>query len=181
MLSPRDHRKIAHRRRSGVSIRQQHARDFGGRNRFAEQKSLKFIALEAPQNLQLRYGFDSLRDDLQIQRMPQRDDGLDDRDVVRIFGYVSHERTVDFHAIDREALQIGERRMSRSEIVDRQGDPVILDLLEQLQRLARTRHDDALGNFKFQQLRIAARLLQYLIQIVDQPRIGKLLGRQVDG
>ena len=35
MLSPRDHRKVVHRRRSGVGIRRQHACDFGERNRFA--------------------------------------------------------------------------------------------------------------------------------------------------
>ena len=60
------------------------------------------------QKVQLRLGLHPLRDDPQVQRVGQTDDGRDDLGVITVMGEVLDEGLVDLQLVEGEMLQIGE-------------------------------------------------------------------------
>ena len=66
--------------------------------------------------------FDTLRDNLEAERMPERDDLLDDAPVRLVREHVHHEGLVDLDLVGRDLLQVSERGIAGAEIVDRDAD-----------------------------------------------------------
>src|SRR5438105_13776999 len=67
-------------------LREQSLDVFRG-NRPAEQKALRLVTAQQPQQLRLLLGLDALGHHLEAQRLRKRDHGADDARVVRILGH----------------------------------------------------------------------------------------------
>src|SRR5690606_25122303 len=91
----------------------------GGR-RPPEEVPLPHLAPELLEAARLLLQLDSLRDRLQLQRAAERDDRAHQRWLDALVSHVVDERLVDLEDVDREALQVAERRVARPEVVDRQ-------------------------------------------------------------
>src|SRR3954451_7988971 len=81
----------------------------------AEEVALRHRAAELAQDVGLRLALDPLGDDAEPERGGHRDDGGDDRRVLRAAPEVGHERAVDLDRVDGEVLQVLEGRVARPE------------------------------------------------------------------
>ena len=66
----------------------------------------------------LRIGLDALGDNTKIESASERDDGSYDRRLFGIRLRTVDERTIDLEPLDGKRLQIRERRIAGSEVVD---------------------------------------------------------------
>jgi len=86
--------------------------------RWAEQEALHFVALQGIQKIKLLLRLDTFRDDLQSHVMCHGYDGADDRRIIRVRGDVTDKGTVDLDGVDREALQMAQRRVAGTKVID---------------------------------------------------------------
>ena len=61
--------------------------------------------------------------------MRHRDDGANDGFVVRVDADIANEGRVDLDRVHRQLLQVGKRRVAGAEIIDRQAQAHIAELL----------------------------------------------------
>ncbi len=128
----------------------------------------------------LGVGLDALGDGLQVQRARHLDDGLHDGAVVGVGVDVAHEGLVDLERVQREALEVAQRRVAGAEVVQRQPHAL---------RVQRVHHrdggrrvgGDALGQLELEVLRRQAGVAQRARHDVGQADVAELHGRQVDG
>ena len=112
--------------------------------------------------------------------MRQRDDGARDR---RRFGAgvaFHDEGTVDLERVDREALQVGERGVAGTEVVDRDGDAHRLQFVQHGERPLHIAHQHAFGDFQFE---IGRRQPGFIEHRTDQRRqiaFAEQAGRNID-
>jgi len=81
--------------------------------------SLRQVAAERPQTVQLLLGLDPLGHDLEPQAVGQRDGAGDDRRVAVVVSEAGDERAVDLEHVQGKIVQIAERRITGAEIVNR--------------------------------------------------------------
>ena len=81
-------------------------RELCGGQGAAEQVALPELTAQTGKEASLRFGLDTLGNDLQAQRTTHRDDRLDQCHILGIIRNASDKRLVDFQGIDGEALQI---------------------------------------------------------------------------
>ncbi len=72
---------------------------------------------------------DALGDDLEAKRMSEADDGADDVALGAVLGHAGHERTIELDRIERKRLQVIERRVASTEVVEQDAHAEILELL----------------------------------------------------
>src|SRR5665647_3910533 len=87
------------------------------RQGFAEEIALHHVAAFVGEEAELLLGFHALGDDRHLQAMAEPDDGPDDRGRLRVAAEIDDEGAVDLDLVERESLQIGERRIAAAEIV----------------------------------------------------------------
>src|SRR5882724_11248714 len=87
------------------------------RQRMAKQIALIEMAALASEEISLRLDFHPFSDDRQAQTLGQGDDKLCNGGVVGIGEDVSDETLVYFQLVQRQSLQIGERRIARAKII----------------------------------------------------------------
>jgi len=78
---------------------------------------------------------DQVGHDLEPQAVSEGDGRADDRRVVGIVDHPEHERHVDLDLVDRKLLQVRERRVAGSEVVDRDLDPEGADRMQACEHL----------------------------------------------
>ena len=98
----------------------QQLRELLGRHRGAQIEPLRRVATDALEERELRLVLDALGDDAEPQDPRHRDDGFDDRSRRVVGQHLRDERAVDLDRVDREALQIAQRRVASAEIVERE-------------------------------------------------------------
>ena len=86
--------------------------------RFREQITLTVLALQRSQLIQLLLTFDTFSHNLHSEIARERNDRLDDLKVLIGIINAGDERTIDLQRVDREPVQITQRRVSSAEIVD---------------------------------------------------------------
>ena len=92
----------------------------------------------SPPGSQGSAGFSTrLRDGRDSHHVADLVDRLDHGAVDRIVRDVAHERAVDLQVIDRQMLEIAERRHAAAEIVERKAATERLQLADQMRRLGR--------------------------------------------
>ena len=87
-----------------------------------EEEALAALAAQFAQQLELVAALDALGDDLEMQRVGQLDDLLDDDAICGTAGQVAEEGAIDLELADRQPAQHVERRPPGTEVVDRQTD-----------------------------------------------------------
>src|SRR5438105_913671 len=120
------------------------------RRRPADVEALNQVAAVVAQQLQRLFVLDPLGHDAQPQVVTKVDGRLHDGRAVPVGRHVRHERLVDLDLTDRQALQVGQGRVARAEVID--GD-LDADSMQSLQGFLRLDGDDgALGDLQAEQL-----------------------------
>ena len=103
------------------------------RHRLGEQEALDRRAAVGAKLHQLRGFLDALGGGLDVERMGELGDRADDRARAVAGQQVLDEAAVDLELVEREALQIAERRIAGAEIVERDADAERAQRVEQPQ------------------------------------------------
>ena len=92
----------------------------------------------------------------------------------------AHERLVDLDRVEREALQVGERRMAGAEIVEREADAELAHARQHLRGIFGVLHHQRLGQFELERAARDRRARQHGAQVLDQVVAQQLARRDVD-
>ena len=106
-----------------------------------------------------------------------------DRRVFRIVFDPLDERQVDLDDVDREVAQVLERGEAGPEVVERDADALLMQLVEQGSGSVRGRafdDDRGLGDLQADRQRLEAGGLERAAHGVDDPRVGELHRPEVD-
>src|SRR6185312_16192309 len=117
---------------------------------------------------------------LQEQTLSQRDDRAGDGGVGGIGPDVAYEGLVDLQLVDWKAREIGQARITRSEIVDRKLQSHVVQSAEQAHSLLGLLHQQRLGDLQCQIARLEAGALQCFRNRLRQGASAELLSRQID-
>ena len=112
--------------------------------------------------------------------MRKVDDGDGDRGVVRVADRVADEFAVDLDFVEREALEVGEARITGAEIVHRQAHAEELELVQGFDGFPGVAHQQRFGQFQREQGGLDAALPQHLSHHVGQVLALELAGGEVD-
>src|SRR6266446_2486590 len=124
-------------------------------------------------------GFDALGDHGQIEALAHGDDRLGDRLVLEVLRKVADKGAVHLERVDREALEVRERRVADSEVVDGEPHAHLLDFGEHPARALGVLDHHALGELELEQFRPQPGALQRGRDILDQILVGELARREV--
>jgi hypothetical protein len=131
--------------------------------------------------LLLSNALDPLSHELKPERFPQADNSLEEREIRRAAIDLGGEAAVDLHDVDRESLQIGERRVARPEVVQRELDTPVLQHDELLLRALAARNEHALRQLEREEVWRQVSALQSILDVLDELRVLELPGGDVDG
>ena len=111
----------------------------GGR-RSGEQVALAEVASELAQLRELPVGLDALGDGDEAERVGEAHEVGGDGRVLRVVLDALDEGQVDLDDVDREAAEVLERREPGAEVVERDADAVVVQLLRARRARARRAH-----------------------------------------
>ncbi len=125
------------------------------RQRLRHEEALAEIAAELAQGRQVLLALDAFGDHRETEVVREIDGRADDHQIVVVVDHVNHEGLVDLELVQRQPLQVRERRIAGAEIVDRQADAEIVQAIEVALGAVGIEHHGALGQLEGEQ---AARL-----------------------
>src|SRR5215470_16561017 len=133
-------------------VSSQQCRELAARYRPVENVALHLVTGVIAQESFLVRALDAFGDDRQVQALAHGDDRLSDGLVLAVLDEVANEGAVHLQGVDREALDLCERGVADSEVVD--GDPhtQLLNGGKQLDRPLRILHHQALRQLDLEQL-----------------------------
>ena len=120
-----------------------------------------------PQLVALLFGFDPFGNDLQVQGSAQLYERLNDGPGLGRHDQARDEGLVDLQHVDRELLEVGERREPGPEIVDRQSRPGLPEPQQAGDRVVRTAHQRGLRQLEYEPRRIEVTRRQGMLDVVD--------------
>ncbi len=118
--------------------------------------------------------------DGQPQRVGEIDHVRNDRRRRFVRRHVTHEGAVDFHRVDRESLQVDQRRLAGAEVVDGDADADLLQLAHGIHRHLDVLHGHRLGNLEFDPGGIAGVLPHDAVDHPGEAELLELWRRDVD-
>jgi hypothetical protein len=83
--------------------------------------------------------------------------------------------------MSREALEIAERGVPRSEVVERDPDPQLFEVIERANARLGAEHGAALRDLELEESRGQLGLFEYLLDAADEIRLLQLGHRQIHG
>ena len=92
--------------------------------------------------------------------MAEGDDRAGDGGIVGAAGDVADEAAVDLELVNRQLLEVAERRIAGAEVVDGQADALLLEQAEGLDGTLGVLHDKGLGDLQFEIIRAESADLQ---------------------
>ena len=98
--------------------------------------TLDLVDFVFAQQLQLFVVLDTLGDDLHAHGMRHRHQRLDDFLVAFVAADIADEAAIDLEAVDRQRLEVAQRRITGTEIVDRDVQTARMQTLQRLDRMA---------------------------------------------
>ena len=128
----------------------------------------------------LLFVLDALGDRFEAERFAEHHHGARELRALVLLGQPADERAVDLQDVDREAVQVGKRRIAHAEIVDREPHAERLELAEALQVDLGVVHDRALGQLDHQVARVEARDVERVAHVGDQVRVLQVAAGDVD-
>ena len=114
--------------------------------------------------------FHTFGDHPQPQTLRQRHNGAGDGRIVRVDQDVAHKGLVDFQLVQRQPLEVGQRRETGAEIVQREPHATIADLVHLGDCIFDAVEQHALGQLQFESLRIGATAVQAAQHQIDKLR-----------
>ena len=125
------------------------------RQRLADPVALEAVAAAHVEEVELRARAHAFGDDLEPEAARKADDRLGDRRVARIGLEVGDERDVDLQRVDREMLQVRQRRIAGAEVVDRDGEAFVAQLVQHLADRVEVVQQARLGDLELDPRRLA--------------------------
>ncbi len=126
----------------------------------------------------LLLSLDSLGNHFHTEVARECGDGADDRVVV--VGREAHDkRSIDLEIVERETMQVAERRITGSKVVDTQLHAQRAQLLEHQCRRLCVLHDHALGDLELQAVRTQLAVFERFFDPFQQIRLRNLSRRKV--
>src|SRR5450755_2122219 len=113
-----------------------------------DQKTLRFVASFADQRSELFLRLNTFCEHRQPQSMRKANDGTNDCQRSVRSAQACDERSVDLDPVERERLQIGQRGVSRSEIVQGNTDAQYLESFQHRRRARDVLDQYTLGNLE---------------------------------
>src|SRR5438132_3814974 len=101
-----------------------------GRRRTADVEALDEVTAVFPQQRLGLLILDALRHNFQAEVVPEIDGRADDRRTVAVRRHVQDEGLIDLNLLDREALEVRQRRVARPEVIDRDLDAGLMQALQ---------------------------------------------------
>lgn len=123
-------------------------------HRLREQETLPGVAPHGTQPLPLIGILDALGDGREAEALTQLDDRPRQRPAVltRVGAAAPDERAIDLQDVDGKTLQIAERGLAGSEVIDREADAECLQGLQELDRLGPAVKQRTLGELEDQRV-----------------------------
>ena len=113
--------------------------------RLRVQISLAGFTIECAKTALLFRGLDALRGDRHAKLASQVQDGFHDLRVCQFVAGATDERLIDLERLHRELIEIGERRVSGSEVVDMDRNAAFAQLNEDRLQTGEVFHQQTLG------------------------------------
>ncbi|OIQ81515.1 hypothetical protein GALL_367190 [mine drainage metagenome] len=181
----------ARRRRLGVSgphrlVRYRPPRLHGNRGQIGpveglrEEPALAVADAQPGQDAAFRHLLDALRDHVQTERRGELGEALDDRHGGDVARQVRRDRPVDLDARRGDAVEVGQRRVARAEVVDGQPDALRAQPYEARDELVEVLGERGLRDLEGQERHREPDLLDRGGDEVRERRVGELTDRDVD-
>ena len=148
-----------------------------GRLRLAKIVALAEFASKSAELLGLLSGLNAFGRHAQFQGLSKGNDAANDGGVLAVSAEFGHERAVDLDHVDRETIQVRQRRVACPKTIDSQWDPEIRQLAERFDRRLGILHGDALGDLQLEVTRMEAGIPQSTGHYRHQ--VGLLLARTI--
>ena len=120
----------------------------------ADEESLQFLTANVAQEVGLEARLDTFGGAPHAQRVRQRNCSLRDGAAIGLVFNIANKALVDLDLVEREAAQIGQRGIARTEIVQRDAHTNFLQLVQSLERESGVRHQHRFRNFQFETARV---------------------------
>jgi len=101
------------------------------------------------QKIELFAALHTLGDHPQTQMLPGHDDGLGNAGIIRIAGEINDKAAVDLQFIRGRSLQVGQRRVSGTKIIDGETDPLAPQCLHLGDGVLDISHDHACSDLQY--------------------------------
>ena len=160
------------------AVRIEEALDRIGAERLGQVEALPALAAEPLEQLQLVGVLDALGDRPQPQGPAHPQHRVHQHGAIGMRVDAVDEALVDLQHVDRELLQVRQRRVPRAEVVERDADPELLELVQARDRLRVGHH--GLGHLEHQRRGWDAGRAQGAADLVDELVVLELVRRDVD-
>src|SRR5574341_1852808 len=151
-----------------------------GRHGPPEEVALGPITVPLAENVKLLLALHPFGYHLEPQRARDRHHRGRDGGIGGVGVDVAHEGLVDLQRVDGECLEIAERRVTGTEVVDGDPHPQSLELAQYLDGVLGVLHGQALGDLQLQKPRIELGFPEGLVDVAHEVRILELPGGEVD-
>ena len=116
-----------------------------------KEESLALVAADPGDSVELFLGFHTFRDHCHAKSVRETHDGVNNGVAGRIVIEVGDEASINLDDVDRESLEVTQRAVPGSEIVEGELDAEILEVVQHEQGPFAVLDEDALGDFQDQQ------------------------------
>src|SRR5215212_7307202 len=144
------------------------------------EEALPVLAAQGIEPRVLLFGLDAFGDHAHAEVRRERDDGSNDLAVLRVVRHLRDERAVYLQGVDGEAVQVGERRVARAEVVDGELYAEPAKLGEERGGAFGVVHHGALRDFELEAVGREPRLAERAAHHLDKAGLRQLLARKVD-
>ena len=148
--------------------------------RLREQEPLSLVAALALKLLELAGILDALGERLDVERLAELDERMDDRRGFLGGHDLGDERPVDLQRVRGELAQVGERAGAGAEVVDRDSHAERLDLPQPPGGCCHVAHQRRLGDLERERRGLDARFPQHPTDVLREPLSVELVGGDVD-
>src|SRR5579884_3496632 len=123
-----------------------------GGHRLAEEMTLTLVTSLRPRKNRLFFGLDALGHDDLVETCAETGHGGDDRTRLAFLAEIADEGLIDLDLVERKLSQVIERRVTRAEVVQRDADAEIFQLLHDGECGVALLQEDALGDLDLKPL-----------------------------
>ena len=149
--------------------------------RRAEQKTLHLVAAFGAQPVELVHGLHAFGRRGDVEAAAEAGDRAHDRHAVGALRQILDERAVDLDLVERKAAEIAQAGIAGAEIVHRNADAELAQLMQDREIGLGLRQEQRFGDFKLEPQRRQSGMRQRRDHRLDQIAAAELHRRQIDG